>query len=166
MSESLYENLDKLEDEELLYKISNGMLTDAAHAVALKVLHSRGIEVNSTEQVLSDKISRTYGLASDAEKEVSTNTLLNFFLVLTLPLIQLAVMGAGSHYATKVGFFEGIAIALVSLVTSGVTLKISYRQLFRKEDKLSSGVKATVFGTSLLITAAFTLILIFSIFNK
>ncbi|PQA84992.1 hypothetical protein C5F52_03085 [Limnohabitans sp. TS-CS-82] len=167
MTDSLYENLNQLESDELVYKISHSMLTREAHKIALELLAQRGVNVAGLAELPNEEIgARTYGVASEEEQEINKNTFANFFLLLALPLFELALMGGGSHYASRSGLLMGIVIASVTFTLAFITMKLSYQQLFHKVDKLNTVAKTSSYGTSLLITGGFTLILLFSILNK
>ena len=159
MSAELYENLDKLETEELIYKINNSMFTAEAHKVALTVLTKRGVNVSHYRQESEENSeAQTYGLETVEEKNLSTNSFINIFLVIALPLIVVATCVTGLHFTEKIG----IASWLVTAVLIAIILKKSYVQMFVVKDKLHIGIKASTYGTSVLIALYF----VFAIFYK
>ena len=159
MSAELFENLDKLETEELIYKINNSMFTAEAHKVALTVLTKRGVNVSHYRQESEENSeAETYGLETVEEKNLSTNSFINLFLVIALPLLVIAVGITGIHFSANYGFFSYVAM----VTTIGIILKKAYVQMFVTDDKLGIGVKASTYGTTALIAMYFILAIPFT----
>lgn len=165
MNTKLIENIKRLETDELLYKVSNSMLTPNAHQVALHVLRERGIETEKLKQE-PDDISQAsaYGLETEDEKTLTKNTFVNFFLLLILPLsiYGLAVIEqqlvASNNVVVKL-----LLGALTLAITAGI-LKWSYNQLFNKEDKLSYAAKVPSFVSAILAALYVLFVVGYSVF--
>jgi len=94
MENELYKNLDKLESEELLYKVSNAMLTEEAKLIALRILEERGSLTEKIKTIEPAEV-KAYGLASKNEINLSWNTFINFILCIFLPVIPAAILEIG-----------------------------------------------------------------------
>ena len=164
MDDTLYKNLDKLETEELLYKVSNAMLTDEANSFALKILKERG---EQTEKIMISETNKVkaYGVASKNEINLNWYTFVNLILCLFLPVIPAAILTIGIEF-TK-GMNIGIR-AVVCVVTIGIALliiKIAYILLFAKDDKLNIVVKVFSFAPTILVTLLFVYSSIVAVFK-
>jgi len=159
MSAELFANLDKLETEELIYKINSSMFTAEAHKVALTVLAKRGENTSHYRQESEENHrAETYGLETVEEKNLSTNSFINLFLVIALPLLVIAVCITEIHFSNKYGFFSYVAM----VVAIAIILKKSYVQMFVTDDKLSTGVKASTYGITALIAIYFIIAIPFA----
>lgn len=159
MSAELYENLNKLETEELIYKINNSMFSAEAHKIALNLLAERGANSSDYKQLSEENgNAETYGIATVQENDLSTNSFINLFLVIALPLIVLSICVIGIHFINKFGF----ASYLLMTIAVGSILKKSYYQLFSAKDKFHIGLKASTYGASVIIASFF----VFSLFYK
>lgn len=165
MNNELYENLNKLESEELLYKISNAMLTEDANELALKILDERGEKTGAVKVNEKNKTNKAYGLETENEKKLSRNTFINFILCLFLPLFPSAILVAGTELSKGLNLFLRILVAIVSIGITLLIIKIAHIMLFETDDKVDTGVKVIAFAPTLLISAFFTVYLILNLFK-
>jgi hypothetical protein len=164
MENELYKNLDKLENEELLYKVRNSMLTEEANLIALKILQDRG---EQTEKINISELNevKAYGLASKTEKNLSWNTFVNFILCIFLPIVPAGVLTIGIELTKGMNI---VLRSVSSLIMIGIALfivKVAYIQLFEKKDKLNNAVKVLSFGPTILVTLFFMSASIFDLFK-
>jgi hypothetical protein len=164
MENELYKNLDKLESEELLYKVSNAMLTDEANSIAIKILEERG---EPTEKIKASEINsiKAYGLASKNEVNLSRNSFINLFLCIFLPIISAGILTIGIEFTKGMNLF---ARTLASLATIGMALliiKLAYIQVFKKDDKINLSVKVILFAPTILVTVFFICASVFNSFR-
>ena len=118
MENELYKNLDKLESEELLYKVSNAMLTEEAKLIALRILEERGSLTEKIKTIEPAEV-KAYGLASKNEINLSWNTFINFILCIFLPVIPAAILEIGieltkgMNIATRIGNWGNAKLLLL-----------------------------------------------------
>lgn len=96
-------NLNRFDTAELLWKVNSSLLTFDAHQAALKVLSERGVDTQRLRQEPGEfTAGAPYGLRSAEDRMLGANTLLNFSLVVTLPLTIIGLHRCESSNVLKV----------------------------------------------------------------
>ncbi len=164
MDDALYKNLDILETEELLYKVSNTMLTEAANSIALNILQDRGV---LTEKIIINENNevKAYGLASKNERNLSWNTFINMFICLFFPVIPAAVLGIGSEFTNGMNIVIRVLVSFVTIAITLLIIKIAYKHLFEKEDKLAYSSKVLFFVPTISVSLFFIVSSVVSLFK-
>jgi len=165
MNNELYENLRKLESEELLYKVGNAMLTEEANTLALKILEERGEKTEKIKVEEKNKTNKAYGLETDNEKKSSRNTFINLLLCQFLPIFPTGILLLGIEFSKGMNLFLQIVIGVVSIGATLLIIKLAYIMLFEADDKLNTGVKVLAFAPTLIATAFFTYSLVINLFK-
>ena len=143
-------SLHRFDTEELLWKINSSLLTFNAHQAALKLLSERGVDTQSLPKEPSEFTEGVpYGLRSAEERMLSLNTLLNFLLLILLPLTI-----AGLYYSVPeaVGWSSWLVNGLSFLVFFWI-LRTPYNQVFNRPDRLGFGLKIASYVAAMGLSA-------------
>lgn len=152
MTPDLPLSLHRFDTEELLWKVNSSLLTLEAHHAALRLLKARGVDTQSLPQEPSELTAGVpYGLRSAGDRKLSLNTLLNFLLLVLLPLTI-----AGLYYVVPEGrgWSSWLTSGSVFLVFLWL-LRTPYNQVFNRPDRLGFGLKIASYVAAMGLSAYF-----------